>query len=410
MKPTSKGQDESHGSKTAHHRGEPPGVKFAAQREIPLARPNVTQAEIDAVVEVLRTPNLSLGPKVGEFEQAFARAVGVREAVAVSSGTAALHVLIRALGIGPGDEVITTPFSFVASANCVLYERATPVFADIDPHTWNLDPAKIEAAISPRTKAILPVDVFGQPADFDAIRGIARRHKLILIEDSCEALGAEYRGIRAGALGDAGVFGFYPNKQITTGEGGMITTNDANLAAMCRSLRNQGRDAGAGWLAHPRLGFNYRLPDLNCALGLAQLRRLDELLSARARVAEWYLEEIRRRPGGAGMSPGNSLHLQRIAPPVRMSWFVFVVRLADHLNERERDRVLTGLRAAGIGCSNYFAPIHLQPYFRELGGYKPGDFPVCEAVAARTIALPFHHELTRDDVRRVVDVLFSLLG
>lgn len=398
MKPTTKGEE--------HSRGLKPG----GQGEIPLARPNVTQAEIDAVVEVLRTPNLSLGPKVGEFERAFAQTVGVREAVAVSSGTAALHMLIRALGIGPGDEVVTTPFSFVASANCILYERATPVFADIDPHTWNLDPAKIEAAITPRTKAILPVDVFGQPADFDAIRAIARRHKLILIEDSCEALGAEYRGVRAGALGDAGVFGFYPNKQITTGEGGMITTNDANLAAMCRSLRNQGRDAGAGWLAHPRLGFNYRLPDINCALGLAQLRRLDELLSARARVAGWYVEEIRRRPRGAGVSPGSSLHLQRIAPQVRMSWFVFVVRLADHFGESDRDRVLAGLRAAGIGCSNYFAPIHLQPHFRELGGYKPGDFPVCEAVAARTIALPFHHELTRDDVRRVVDALFALLG
>ncbi|MCG3130046.1 MAG: GDP-perosamine synthase [Phycisphaerae bacterium] len=401
MKPTFKGEEHSR------------GLKPAADREIPLARPNVTPAEIDAVVEVLRTPNLSLGPKVGEFEQAFARAVGVREAVAVSSGTAALHVLIRALGIGPGDEVVTTPFSFVASANCVLYERATPVFADIDAETWNIDPAKIEAAVTPRTKAILPVDVFGQPADFDAIRDIARRHKLVIIEDSCEALGAAYQGVRAGALGDAGVFGFYPNKQITTGEGGMITTNDADLAAMCRSLRNQGRDAGAGWLAHPRLGFNYRLPDINCALGLAQLRRLDELLSARARVAEWYIEELPVGGGcGTGISPPTAglLQLQRIAPNVRMSWFVFVVRLADPFTEQDRDRVLSGLRSAGIGCSNYFAPIHLQPYIRELGGYRPGDFPVCEAVASRTIALPFHHELTRDDVRRVVAELCSLLA
>ncbi len=405
---------DSRGLQPAAQEGEPRGVKSPARPDIPLARPNITQAEIDAVVEVLRTPNLSLGPKVTEFEQAFARTVGVRDAIAVSSGTAALHVIIRALGVGPGDEVITTPFSFVASANCILYERATPVFADIDPHTWNIDPAKIAAAITPRTKAIIPVDAFGQPADFDAIRDIALRHGLFVLEDSCEALGSTYQGRRAGSLGDAGVFGFYPNKQITTGEGGMITTDDPKLAGLCRSLRNQGRDAGSSWLAHPRMGFNYRLPDINCALGLAQLQRLDELLTIRADIAAQYLDALApllaakseiRNPKSESSHPTPALLTQCQRPGTCQSWFVFVVRLADRFTEQDRDRILHDLRAAGIGCSNYFAPIHLQPFYREQFGFKPGDFPVCEHVAARTIALPFHHELTPDQVTYVCETL-----
>lgn len=368
---------------------------------IHLARPNITEAEIEAVVEVLRSPSLSLGPKVAEFEGLFARTCGTREAVAVSSGTAALHVVTRTLGLGSNDEVITTPFSFVASANCILYEGAKPVFVDVDGETWNLDPALLAAAITPKTRAILPVHVFGQPVDMDAIRKLADLRGLKIIEDSCEALGSRYRGRPAGSLGDAGVFGFYPNKQITTGEGGMITTDDAELASLARSLRNQGRDQMGGWLAHPRLGYNYRLSDINCVIGLIQLQRLPEIIAIRQRVANWYRNRLAETRG---------LGLQRVAPEVDvMSWFVFVVRLEDRYGEADRDAIMAGLREEGIQCSNYFAPIHLQPYFKDRYGYRPGDFPRCESLAARTIALPFHHQLTELDVDRVCGTLEKLM-
>ena len=369
-------------------------------RSIPLARPNVTQAEIDAVVAVLRTPHLSLGPKLTEFEAAFARYCETSEAVACSSGTAGLHLLIQAIGIKPGDEVITTSFSFVATANCAVMEGATPVFVDIDPETWNIDPALIEAAITSRTKAVVAVDIFGQVADMDPILAIARRHDLRVIEDSCEALGSRYRGRPAGSLGDAGVFGFYPNKQITTGEGGMIVTDDAELARLCRCIRNQGRDVGGGWQAHPRLGYNYRLSDINCAMGTVQLSRIDEIIAERRRVQALYRERLAEE---------SRVRLQRISPDVEMSWFVLVVRLSDEYDQSDRGRILKAMAARGIGCSDYFAPIHLQPFYRERFGYKPGDFPVCEAVAARTIALPFHHELTAEDVDTVGRELRSLL-
>jgi len=369
-------------------------------RPIALARPNITQAEIDAVVAVLRTPNLSLGPKVPEFENVFARFCGTEHAVACINGTAGLHLLVRALGIGPGDEVITTPFSFVASANCILMEGATPVFADIDAHTWNIDPQKVAAAVTDKTRAIIAVDVFGQPADMDAIRHIAAWHKLRVIEDSCEALGSLYKGRPAGSLGDAGVFGFYPNKQITTGEGGMIVTDDAALADLCRSLRNQGRDSGGGWLAHPRMGYNYRLCDINAAIGTVQLGRLDEIISHRNRVHALYRERL---------GDERRLTFQQVTPDMKVSWFVFVVRLCDEYSQADRDRILRAMNERGIGCSNYFAPIHLQPFYAERFGFKPGDFPICEALAARTIALPFHHELTESDVDRVCEDLRKLL-
>lgn len=369
-------------------------------RPIPLARPNITQAEIDAVVAVLRTPNLSLGPKVPEFESAFARYCGTKQAVACINGTAGLHLLVRAMDIGPGDEVITTPFSFVASANCVLMEGATPVFVDIDPHTWNIDPQRVAEAVSEKTKAIIPVDVFGQPADMDAIERIARRHDLRVIEDSCEALGSRHKGRSAGSLGDAGVFGFYPNKQITTGEGGMIVTDDVTIADLCRSMRNQGRKTDGGWLAHPRMGYNYRLSDINAAIGLVQLGRIDEIVAERNRVYALYRERL---------SDERRLTLQRVAPDVDISWFVFVVRLSDDHTQAARDRILRALNDRGIGCRNYFAPIHLQPFYAERFGFKPGDFPICEALAARTIALPFHHELTQADVDRVCEELRRLL-
>ncbi len=367
---------------------------------IPLARPNITQAEIDAVVAVLRTPDLSLGPKLAEFEREFAQYCGTRHAVACSSGTTGLHLLVRALGISAGDEVITTPFSFVASSNCIQMEGATPVYVDIDPRTWNIDVSRIARAVTERTRAILPVDVFGQIADMDAVRVIAQRHGLKVIEDSCEALGGRYRGRRAGSLGDAGVFGFYPNKQLTTGEGGMIVTDDDDLAAVSRSLRNQGRDSHGGWLAHARLGYNYRLSDINCALGLAQLRRIDEILAARAKVADWYRSRLVHE---------ERVVLQHVVSEVEISWFVFVVRLTDEYAAEDRDRILVQLRERGIGCSNYFTPIHLQPYNVERYGFRIGDFPVCEGVAARTIALPFHHEITEQQVERICDELASLL-
>lgn len=367
---------------------------------IPLARPNISQAEIDAVTGVLRTPHLSMGPMVAEFETAFAAYVGTREAIACINGTAGLHLIVRAMGIGKGDEVITTPFSFIASSNCILMEDATPVFVDIDPETWNIDVSRIEAATTPRTRALLPVDVFGQPPDMDAVNDIARRHSLRVIEDSCEALGSTFKGRPAGSLGDAGVFGFYPNKQLTTGEGGMITTNDAHLASMCRSLRNQGRDPGSGWLAHARLGYNYRLSDVHCAIGVAQLRRISEIIAHRSRVEALYRRRLAGEP---------RVSFQRVCPTVRMSWFVLVVRLSDDYSQADRDRMLETLRGRGIGCNNYFSPIHLQPFFVERFGYGPGSFPVCEAVAARTIALPFHHELDEGGVDRVCAELQRLL-
>jgi perosamine synthetase len=366
----------------------------------PLALPDITDREIQAVVDVLKTPNLALGPKLAEFEAEFTRRCRTRHAVAVSSGTAGLHLLIRAAGIGEGDEVITTPFSFVASANCILYERARPVFVDVDPETWNIDAGAIEAAVTPRTRAILPVDVFGQPGDYEAISGIANRHGLRVIEDSCEALGSRYRARPAGSLGDAGAFGFYPNKQITTGEGGMIVTDDDALADACRSMRNQGRDTMGGWLEHTRLGFNYRISDINCALGLAQLQRLDEIMARRSERAAWYREILGEEP---------RVVLQRVRPDVEVSWFVFVVRLSDDYSSADRDRLLSGLRDRGIGCSNYFVPIHLQAYMVEAFGFRRGELPRCEALTDRTIALPFHTELTRDDIAEVCRELRGLL-
>lgn len=367
---------------------------------IELSCPDITDAERHAVTAVLMTPRLSLGPKIPEFESAMARFIGVKHAVAVSSGTSGLHLLIRALGIQNGDEVITTPFSFVASSNCVVFERAKPVLVDIDPETWNIDPRNIADAITPRTKALIPVDVFGTVPDMDQVAEIAARHGLKVIEDSCEALGARYKNRMAGSLGNAGVFGFYPNKQITTGEGGMIVTDDDEIDRLCRSMRNQGRDAGMGWLSHERLGYNYRLSDINAAIGVVQLQRIEEILMKRRRVADWYHQRIADEP---------RLSVQRIPEGCEMSWFVFVVKLADEYTEQDRADRIAKLRDRGIGCSNYFAPIHLQALYRNEFGYKEGDFPVCERVAARTIALPFHGGLTESEVDQVCDTLRSIL-
>ena len=368
--------------------------------QIPLARPDLGEDDIQAVVDVLRTPNLSLGPKLPEFEAAFAQAMGLSRGVAVNSGTSALHLLVRALGLGPGDEMVTASFTFIASANCALFEGATPVFVDIDPDTWNMDVERLPEALTDRTRLILPVHVFGRPMPMDRVMAAAEERDIPVVEDACEAIGATYQGRLAGTFGRASTFAFYPNKQMTTGEGGMIVTNDDALADLCVSMRNQGRDPDAGWLAHARLGYNYRLSDINCALGLSQLARLPEFIEARARVAERYLEKL------AGV---DDLVLPAPYTDGTMSWFVFVVRLADRFTQNQRDAVLADLRAAGIGCSNYFSPVHLQPFYRERFGFKEGDFPVTEHVAARTLALPFYNRLTEEDQNQVVEALKSAL-
>jgi perosamine synthetase len=377
--------------------------------QIPLSRPDITEKEIVLVNEVLRSPFLALGPKMVEFEEAVASYVGRKFAVAVNSGTSGLHLLIKAYGIGEGDEVITTPFSFISSSNCILYERARPVFVDIEPETGNIDPNLIEEAITPRTKAILPVDAFGQPARLDVIRNIARRHGLVVIEDACEALGSEYKGEKTGSssFADAAVFAFYPNKQITTGEGGMIVTDDERVARLCRSLRNQGRGEEGLWLNHERLGYNYRLDELSAALGLAQMGRIEEIIAKRQQVAELYNQRLAQIPG---------IRLPYIAPEVtRTSWFVYVIRVgvdepAPDKQAAVRDHVMQRLQAAGIGCRPYFTPIHLQPFYRSQFGYREGDFPVTEAFGRTSIAIPFHNNLTAAEVDYVASTLAEALN
>jgi perosamine synthetase len=360
--------------------------------KIPLSSPDITEAEIEAVVAVLRRPRLSLGPVSEQFEAAVAGYVGVPHAVAVSSGTAGLHLCIRALGIGDGDEVLVPSFAFIAAANAIRYEHAIPVFVDIDPVTLNLDPQKVEAAISPRTRAIMAVHTFGVSANMTALLAIAARHGLLVIEDACEAIGAEHQGRKVGSIGHCGVFAFYPNKQITTGEGGMVVTSDEAIAVRVRALRNQGRHAGDDWFQHSELGFNYRLSEINCALGLAQMGRLEEILHKRAAVARGYQERLSR----FSQLTLPSLTLQ----DGRVSWFVYVVRLA------QRDGVMRGLLEAGIGSGRYFAPIHLQPSYSAWSG---SHLPVTMAESAHTLALPFFNNLSCDQMDEVCAILARLL-
>jgi perosamine synthetase len=386
---------------------------------IPLSRPEIGEREIEYVARALRSGQLSLGPRLPEFEERFAAFVGTRYAIATNSGTSALHLCVKALGIGPEDEVLTTSFSFVASANCLLYERAVPAFVDIHRATLNLDPIALEESIarhciwervqgrlinrrSGRTvKAILPVHVFGLPCDMAPILAIAHDFNLRVLEDACEALGAEYGGRRVGAFGDAAAFAFYPNKQMTTAEGGMVVTNDAQIAATCRSLRNQGRDDDSGWLRHTRLGYNYRLSDLHCALGLAQLERIEELLSARARVAAAYSRALAEIP---------QITLPCDVPESKRSWFVYVIQLREPLGSEERDRLMAGLRIRGIGCQAYFPPIHTQPYFQELGHILQAPLPHTESASARCLALPFFASMTVDQVAEVSDAIREILA
>jgi dTDP-4-amino-4,6-dideoxygalactose transaminase len=365
------------------------------KQQIHLSRPDITNLERQAVLEVLNTPNLSLGPTGPKFEAAFAEYVGAEHAVACNSGTSGLHLSLLANGIGAGDKVVTSPFSFIASANSIIMAGAEPVFVDIDENTLNITPEATQSIMEDSVRAILPVHIFGLVADMPGFAEVAKKHNLILIEDACEALGAEVNGRKTGAWSDAGVFAFYPNKQMTTGEGGMIVTPHEKVATLCRSLRNQGRSSGGGWLAHERLGFNYRLSDINSALGLAQLSRIDEILAKRARVAAWYNEALSSIDGV--ITPCGCADGER-------SWFVYVIRLVDE-RASERDRLLEYLTANGIGCSNYFPPIHLQPFYQERFNYREGQFPICERVSRSTIALPFHAELCEADVMRVAETL-----
>lgn len=363
-------------------------------RAIPLAKPDIGEREIKYVTQVLKSGTLSIGPVIEKFEQKFIEKLGVRNAVAVNSGTSALHLLVRAYDISDGDEVITTSFSFISSTNCVLFERAKPVFVDIDPRTYNLDISQIESKITARTKAILPVDVFGQPFDIDAVNDIARRYNLKVIQDSCEALGSCWKGKPVGSQADAAVFSFYPNKQVTTAEGGMIVTDDDEIAEQCRSMRSQGRSLTETWLHHSRLGYNYRLSELHAALGLAQMERLDELIAAREQVAELYNSALRDTKGITvpWIDPGVS----------KMSWFVYVLLLDENTC---RDAVLEGLQRQKIECKPYFTAIHLQPYIQELTGYGPGSLPVTESIASRTLAIPFFPSLTEEDINTVVEAI-----
>lgn len=368
---------------------------------IPLSAPDVTEAEIEAVTAVLRTSQLSLGPKLGEFEQAMARYIGTSHAIAVNSGTSALHLSIRALGIFEGDEVIVPSFAFVAVANAARFERATPVFVDIDPQTLNLDPGKIEEAITPRTRAIVVVHTFGCPAALAEILEIARRHRLFVIEDACEAPGAEYDGRRVGSFGDVGVFGFYPNKQITTGEGGILATNSPAIAELARKLRNQGRGAAGEWLEHEELGYNYRLSELNCALGIEQLKRIEAILARREAVAREYHRRLENHP---------DLELPPIAlPRRRISWFVYVIRLRGHFAPSARDQVLREMASRGIACGRYFAPIHLQPAYRTQL-HRCMDLTHTESIASRTLALPFFNKITTAQIDEICQSLRESLG
>jgi len=369
--------------------------------KIPMSSPDLSDLDRQAVMDVIHTPNLSMGQRILDFEHAISRFTSRKHAVGVNSGTAGLHLCVRAAGIKSGDLVVTTPFSFVASANALLFENAVPVFVDVDPVTGNIDPHLVKDAVKnikkhlPRQgasqdaslRAILPVDVFGQPADMDAINAIAKESGLTVIEDSCEALGSEYKGRLAGSLGDFGVFAFYPNKQITTGEGGMVVTDDEQAANYMRALRNQGRAVGDTWLQHTHLGYNYRLDELSAALGVTQMQRLEELLKKREQVAEWYETRLSEIPGIE--TPGID------ANTTRTSWFVYVIRLDPKL---ERNTLAKRLDEKGVPVRPYFLPIHLQPYMVERFGWREGDFPVTEDLGRRGLAVPFSGVMKEEQV------------
>ena len=365
---------------------------------VPLSRPYLDEREEELVLEVLRSGRLSLGPAIERFEQLIAERVGAPYAAAVSSGTAGLHMLCHIAGVGEGDEVITSPVSFVATANCFIFEGGRPVFADVDQQTLNLDPEAVEAAITDRTKGIVTVDMFGYPCELDELRAIAARHGLWLIDDSCEALGAEYKGSPIGSHGVSGAFGFYPNKQITTGEGGIVTTHSEEEWELLKSLRNQGRSYDSRWFHHVRLGFNYRITDVQAAIGIAQLEKLDRLLAMRADVARRYGELLASIDGVELPCADDADH--------RRSWFVYVVKVAEGI---DRDAVLERLASQGIEAGHYVPAVHLQPYLRDAYGFSEGMCPVAEDACSRTLALPFFPQLEAEDQKLVVDALQDAL-
>jgi perosamine synthetase len=371
---------------------------MASVRTIPLSSPWLDEREEDLVADVLRSGRLSLGPTIDRFEEAFAETVGAPYAAAVSSGTAGLHLLCITAGVAAGDEVITSPYSFVASANCAIYEGATPVFADIDRQTLNLAPAAVEAAITDRTRAVVAVDIYGYPCELDELRSLCDAHGIALIQDACEALGARYKAEPVGSHGPAAVFAFYPNKQITTGEGGMVTTHSESEWRLLRSLRNQGRADSGGWLEHARLGFNYRIDDVRSAIGLGQLEKLEDILAGRAAVARRYSELLASIEGLALPCEDDADH--------ERSWFVYVVTLPARA---DREAVIASLTERGVQTARYLPCIHLQPYMQEQFGYRVGLCPVAEELASRTLALPFHARLGEDDQAYVADALSAAL-
>jgi perosamine synthetase len=365
----------------------------ALTREIAMSSAELDDSDIQAVLEVMHSGRLALGPQTAAFERSLAAYVGVKHAVAVASGTAALHLIVKALGIGPGDEVLVPSFTFAASVNAILYEGATPVFVEPEPDTYNLDVQDLEQRITGRTRAIMAVDVFGHPADWDALDRVAARNGLLVIDDCCEAIGAAHKGRRLGSFGAAGAFAFYPNKQMTTGEGGMVVTDDDRLAELCRSYANQGRGAMGAWLQHDRLGYNYRMDELSAALGRSQLARLDHFLARRAQVARRYTERLAFVEG---------VRAPVVRPEVRMSWFVYVVTLDEG---HDRDRTIAGMEREGVPCRGYFAPVHTQPYIRDRFGDLTGTLPLTEAIGRRTLALPFHNGLEEPEIERILAVL-----
>ena len=369
--------------------------------KVPLSSPDIIEKDIKEVINVLNTRFLSIGPRIQEFEEKMHKYTGVKYAVAVNSGTSALHLIIKGLGIKEKEKVITTPFSFIASSNCILFEKAEPLFADIDEQTLNLDPDKTEKVLANLTKeeldevkAIIVVDAFGQPADWDLFEKIAKKYNLLLIEDSAEALGSEYKDKKCGSFGEAGVFAFYPNKQITTGEGGILVTDNEELAMLARSIRSQGRGESGEWLDHERLGYNYRMDELSSALGCSQMERIKEILEKRSNVAEIYNQKL---------AEIKEAQIPYISPnTTRMSWFVYVIRLEKGIN---RDGVIKYLNQEGVQCKPYFTPIHHQPFYKDMFGFKKGDFPITEDVSSRTIALPFFTNLQEEQIDYVVEKL-----
>lgn len=364
--------------------------------QIKIAKPYISDDDIAGVVEVLRSGKLSLGPKYKEFEKNLAKYVGCKYACAVSNGTAALHLGVKALGLQTGDEVITSPFSFISSSNCLLYENVKPVFIDIEEETFNMDPALIEQAITEKTKAILPVHIFGQSARMNEIMRIAKNHHLKVLEDACESLGATYQGKMVGTTGDIGTYAFYPNKQMTTAEGGMLVTNSRKIYDLCDSMRNQGRSKSGNWLVHERLGYNYRIDEMSASLGITQLKKVEWMIKEKVKIATWYNDALKGIP---------DIVVPQIGPDRTHSWFVYVIRIKNG----KRNAVMSKLEKAGIQTKPYLPVIHLQPFMRKMFNFKKGDFPKAEEIAEETLALPLYIGLEHKDIEYISEKMKKIL-